>query len=81
MVRPQNLRPLVCLCLQETCVCARLINVIFYFLIRAQMVFIAGEGGGAGSRLTQDVGNILAQLPETVETLTGGEHVGVHQVL
>lgn len=37
-----------------------------------QMVFIAGEGGGAGSRLTQDVGNILAQLPETVEALTGG---------
>lgn len=36
------------------------------------MVFISGEGGGAGSRLTQDVGNILAQLPETVEALTGG---------
>ncbi|CAN0500673.1 unnamed protein product [Ectocarpus sp. 8 AP-2014] len=36
------------------------------------MVFIAGEGGGAGSRLTKDVGNILAQLPETVEALTGG---------
>lgn len=39
--------------------------------IRVQMVFISGEGGGAGSRLTQDVGNILAQLPETVEALTG----------
>lgn len=37
-----------------------------------QMVFISGEGGGAGSRLTKDVGNILAQLPETVEALTGG---------
>ncbi|CAM9159546.1 unnamed protein product [Ectocarpus sp. 12 AP-2014] len=36
-----------------------------------KMVFIAGEGGGAGSRLTQDVGSILAQLPETVEALTG----------
>lgn len=35
------------------------------------MVFISGEGGGAGSRLTQDVGNILAQLPVTVEALTG----------
>ncbi|CAB1105969.1 unnamed protein product [Ectocarpus sp. CCAP 1310/34] len=37
-----------------------------------KMVFIAGDGGGAGSRLTQDVGNILAQLPETVQALTGG---------
>lgn len=37
-----------------------------------QMVFISGEGGGAGSRLTQDVGSIMAQMPETVEALTGG---------
>eukprot|EP00752_Nemacystus_decipiens_P013019 g11517.t1 len=36
-----------------------------------KMVFISGENGGAGSRLTQDVGNILSQLPETVEALTG----------
>jgi len=36
-----------------------------------KMIFIAGEGGGAGSRLTQDVGNILSQLPVTVEALTG----------
>ncbi|CAM9291103.1 unnamed protein product, partial [Hapterophycus canaliculatus] len=36
-----------------------------------KMVFISGEGGGAGSRLTQDIGNILAQLPDTVEALTG----------
>eukprot|EP00904_Undaria_pinnatifida_P005772 jgi/Undpi1/2324/HiC_scaffold_13.g05707.m1 len=36
-----------------------------------KMVFISGEGGGAGSRLTQDVGNILSQLPVTVEALTG----------
>lgn len=43
-----------------------------------QMVFISGEGGGAGSRLTQDVGNILAQLPETVEALTGGERAVEH---
>lgn len=35
------------------------------------MIFISGEGGGAGSRLTQDVGNILSQLPVTVEALTG----------
>lgn len=35
------------------------------------MIFISGENGGAGSRLTQDVGNILAQLPTTVEALTG----------
>ena len=35
------------------------------------MIFISGEGGGAGSRLTQDVGNILSQLPATVEALTG----------
>lgn len=41
------------------------------------MVFISGEGGGAGSRLTQDVGNILAQLPETVESLTGGGRAGM----
>ena len=43
------------------------------------MVFISGEGGGAGSRLTQDVGSILAQLPDTVESLTGGGQAGVHQ--
>lgn len=36
-----------------------------------KMVFISGEGGGAGSRLTQDVSTILSQLPETVEALTG----------
>lgn len=36
------------------------------------MVFISGgENGGAGSRLTSDIGNILAQLPVTVEALTG----------
>ncbi len=35
------------------------------------MIFISGEGGGAGSRLTQDVGNIMAQLPTTIEALTG----------
>ena len=35
------------------------------------MVFISGEGGGAGSRLTQDVGAILSQLPVTVEAPTG----------
>lgn len=36
-----------------------------------QMIFISGEQGGAASRLTGDVGNILAQLPATVEALTG----------
>lgn len=35
------------------------------------MVFISGEGGGAGSQLTKDVGAILSQLPVTVEALTG----------
>ncbi|CAM9317725.1 unnamed protein product [Ascophyllum nodosum] len=36
-----------------------------------KMVFVSGDGGGAGSRLTQDIGNILSQLPVTVEALTG----------
>lgn len=35
------------------------------------MVFISGEGGGAGSRFTKDVGSIMSQLPTTVEALTG----------
>ena len=35
------------------------------------MVFVSGDGGGAGSRLTKDIGNILSQLPVTVEALTG----------
>ena len=35
------------------------------------MVFVSGDGGGAGSRLTKDVGDILSQLPVTVEALTG----------
>lgn len=36
-----------------------------------QMVFVSGDGGGAGSQLTKDVGTILSQLPVTVEALTG----------
>jgi len=35
------------------------------------MVFVSGDGGGAGSRLTKDIGDILSQLPVTVEALTG----------
>lgn len=38
---------------------------------KSQMIFISGEGGGAGSQLTKDVGKILSQLPTTVEALTG----------
>lgn len=36
-----------------------------------KMVFISGDNGGAASKLTQDVGSILSQLPATVEALTG----------
>jgi flotillin len=35
-----------------------------------KMVIVGGDGGGA-SRLTQDVANVLAQLPPVVESITG----------
>ena len=37
---------------------------------RAQMVFVSGDCGGAGSHLNEDVGTISSQLPVTVEGST-----------
>merc|ERR1711907_917340 len=35
-----------------------------------KMVFVSGDGSSA-SKLTGDIGNIMAQLPDTVQALTG----------
>jgi flotillin len=41
------------------------------------VVISSGEGGGAGaSKITQDITNIMAQVPATVEALTGVDIVG-----
>jgi flotillin len=34
------------------------------------MIFVSGDGSGP-SKLTTDIGNIMAGLPDTVETMTG----------
>ena len=35
-----------------------------------KMIFVSGDGSGP-SKLTTDIGNIMAGLPDTVETMTG----------
>jgi flotillin len=47
-------------------------------LTRTERIVIINSGGdGAGaSRLTQDISNIIAQVPETVEALTGLDVIG-----
>ncbi len=41
------------------------------------VIISSGDGGGAGaSRISQDVANIVAQVPATVEALTGVDLVG-----
>ena len=47
-------------------------------LTRTERIVIinsGGDGGGA-ARLTQDISNIIAQVPETVEALTGMDVIG-----
>jgi flotillin len=44
---------------------------------RIVVISSGGDGSGAGaSKITQDVANIIAQVPATVEALTGVDIVG-----